>query len=156
MTKNKSEINEIDNILLGYKTEAQMNETLQVDEQEPVKVETRGRKKGSKFKKEPDQQTAAKDITGGELISGAIFLLFIDLAIPNLLCIGYNAINKKKKKKLSPKSMQLTSSQRSELEPLANEASKQLLIHASPLTVFLVALAGIYGMNFAMLTASNE
>jgi hypothetical protein len=151
------ELNDIENMLSGYNTEATVNTDSVATEIEPEKkVETRGRKKGSKFKTNEPLQSEPKTVTGGELISGSILLLFIDLAIPNILCFGYNAINKGKKKKLKADIMQLSTKQKSELEPLANEAAKQLLIHASPLSVFIISLITIYGLNFMMVAGAND
>jgi hypothetical protein len=158
---NDNGLSEIDSLIKTYTKEAIINPdfveaTAGKPDNNDQKVETRGRKKGSKFKTDPPPADAPQTVTNGSLISGAILLLFIDLAIPNILCWSYNAFQKNKKKKINPRIMQLSQKQKDELEPLANEASKQLLLQASPLTVFLVALCGIYGLNFMMLTGANN
>jgi hypothetical protein len=154
--KINTELNEINNLMAGYNQEAAINPDIE-PEVKQEKVETRGRKKKQRFDNgQPvDNIDRNKTVTGGELISGAIILLFIDLLIPNVLAFSYNKINKKKKR-IDAKILQLTDKQKNELEPLANEAAKQMLLHASPMTVFVTALLGIYGLNFFMITNTGE
>jgi hypothetical protein len=114
----------------------------------PKKKETRGRKPGSGKRKQAFEEPPPTQLQASDLISGTLLLMFIDLAIPNIISFVNNRYSKKK---IKAKAMQMNDKQKSELEPFANEAAKQLLIKGNPVTVFIIALAGIYGLNFMML-----
>lgn len=149
----KPVINEITEQLQGYTEEMEVTkEEIKPETQEPekpVKKETRGRKPGGKNKafKIPEPEPP-KQLLASDLISGALFLMLIDLAIPNLIAFANNQVSKKK---IKPKLLQLTDKQKQELEPFANEVTKQLLIKGNPLYVFIGCLVGMYGLNFMLL-----
>lgn len=153
MKKNKETIttpvvNEITDQLKEYSEEMEVTQEeikQPAPEPEPVKKETRGRKK-KVFEQPPPEPP--KQLNASDLISGALFLMIIDLAIPNLIAF---VNNKASKKKVKAKSMQLTDKQKQELEPFANEVTKQLMIKGNPLNVFIGCLVGMYGLNFMML-----
>lgn len=130
--------NEINDLLKGYTKK--MDVETEVEQEAPRKKRGRPRKE-----KEPDT------IEDSNLISGALFLLLIDLAIPALLSMANNMMVKDKRKKIKAKTLKMTKEQREELAPIADEAVKQLMLQASPLAVFLVSIIGIYGLNFMML-----
>lgn len=135
-TTNKTETpeSEINELLSGY-TQKVTVENDEEKQQEPPK-KRRGRRK-----KEPE-------IEESSLISGALFLLLIDMAIPALLVFVNNQLSQEKMK---TKQLKLTKEQREEIAPIADEAVKQLMLKASPLVVLIVSLVGIYGLNFLML-----
>lgn len=138
MQTQKNPENEINDLLKGY--------TKKMDV-EPESEEPKKPKRGRPPKKDKEQE----EIQDSNLISGALFLLLIDMAIPALLAMANNMITKDKKKKIKAKTLKMTKEQRDELSPIADEAIKQLMIQASPLAVFLVSIIGIYGINFMML-----
>ncbi len=156
MKNNKNELSkevqEIKSNLSEYKEEINFSEPIIETPEQPVKKETRGRKPGSKNKRaellEPAAQPTPGTLQASDIISGALLLMFIDLAIPNLLVFANNA---RSKKKIKAKALQMTDEQKRQLEPFANEASKQLLLKGNPVQVFLIALISIYGLNFIAL-----
>lgn len=125
---------EIQDLLGGYK------ETLQVEEQPEQPQSKRGRK--SK-KQEPE---SAPEMPS--LISGALLVLMIDLIIPNIIAFANNKITNEK---ITAKSLQLTTAQKNELQPVADEVAKTIALQANPLTVLIVTLLGIYGVNLMAL-----
>lgn len=135
VTTEKPPETEINELLKGYTKKMTIEE--QPEEKEPPK------KKRGRPKKQEEQE-----IKDSSLISGALFLLLIDLAIPSLMCFVNNQFSKDKMK---AKALKLTKEQKEELSPIADEAVKQLMLKASPLTVLVVSLVGIYGLNFFML-----
>jgi hypothetical protein len=137
-TKQNSPENDIDSLLAGYTQKVTVDE--EPEQKEPKKK--RGRPK----------KQAEPEIQDSSLISGALFLLLIDLAIPTLLSF---VNNKAGGKPVKSKQLKLTKEQREELSPIADEAIKELMIKASPITVFFVSLIGIYGLNFLMLKTDN-
>jgi|GEM_PF-1976715 hypothetical protein len=129
---------EIEKLLQGYKENVTVNEE---PEFEPI-----NKKKGRGRPSKKDLESTS--ITDTQLLSGAMFLLLIDLIIPNLL-VFLN--NKSSKKKMKATALQLTNEQKRELAPLADEVAKQVAMKGNPLTIFIVSLLGIYGLNFMML-----
>ncbi|MFA5297632.1 MAG: hypothetical protein WC389_05425 [Lutibacter sp.] len=144
---------EITDLLSGYNKELDITENKEtISETQEVpepKKETRGRKPGSKktkiFAPEPEP---LKTLAASDLISGALFLLFIDLLIPSIFVFANNRFSKKK---IKVDKLRLTENQKNQLEPLANEAAKQIMLKGNPVTVFAFALISIYGLNFMML-----
>lgn len=132
--KQNSPENDIDKLLSGYTQKVTV-------EDEPQQEETKKRRGRPKKNEEPE-------IKDSSLISGALFLLLIDLAIPTLLSFANNKLGGKQ---IKARQLKLSKEQREELAPIADEAIKELMIKASPITVFFVSLIGIYGLNFLML-----
>ena len=132
--KNENPNKEIDEILKGYKKK------ITIENEEPEEPK---KKRGRPKKTEPEPE-----IQQSSLISGALFLLLIDLAIPTILSFVNNKVSEKP---IKAKQLKLTKDQREELAPIADEAVKQLMLQAQPLTVFIISLLGIYGLNFMML-----
>jgi hypothetical protein len=85
--------------------------------------------------------------SNSSIITGALFLLFIDFIIPNILCMVHNRVSKKKMK---PDLIKLTDEQKKELEPIADEVAKQINLQGSPVTILAASLAAIYLGNFFM------
>lgn len=133
MKKQKVESqNELDNILSDYQDEP----IIQTDEQ---KKETRGRKRKSKFK---------TTIEGKEVISGFLLLLIIDIIFPNIIMF---INNRYAKTKIKSNQLQLSQTQRNELQPIADEVAKEIMINASPVLILILALGSIYFTNFLSL-----
>jgi len=131
---NGEPVSEIENLLSGYTENIIVND-------EPIEEP---KKKGRPKKGEQQENTIQADA----LINGALFLLLIDVFIPNIICFLNNKYNKKK---IKPSRLQMSSQQRADLEPVANAVAQQLMIKASPVTVFLLSLLGIYGVNYMAL-----
>jgi len=85
------------------------------------------------------------------IISGYMMLLIIDLVFPNVLIFAYNRI---KGTNLSATDLMLSSDQKSELEPLADEAAKSLSMEVNPMTLFLISMGTFYAANFFALTGN--
>lgn len=89
----------------------------------------------------------------GELITGALFLMLLDLLFPMLIA----AINNKfSKTKIKAELLQLDAKQKSSLEPLANEVVKYINITGHPVALFLIAYCGIVGINFAAIKMAQS
>lgn len=81
------------------------------------------------------------------LITGALFLIIVDVCIP----FGVASINNwLSKDKIDSSKLQLTEKQRKDLEPLANEVVKYLNLNANPVVLFLIGYGGIVAMNFML------
>ena len=134
---------EIQDILNGY------TEKIQIDEGQAISNEKE--KKTRKKRGSPVEQ--ATEIKEAPVITGALMMLLIDLAIPN--CISYinNQIVKKTKKgkKVSASSLCMSVEQRKELEPVADQVAKELMLHANPLAILIASMIGIYGINLMIL-----
>lgn len=125
-------LDEIGKMVSGYKEK--------FIEQKEEKKRGRGRKKIEEIKEE-------------NIINGSLLILLIDLILPRLVVLVHNRISKEKQVKSSQ--LQMTNKQRKDLMPIADEAAKQLLIKANPITVLLIALIGIYGINLLMLRSDG-
>ncbi len=132
---------EIQDLLSGY------SEKIQIDE--PSAIENEKQKKTRRKKVEPVQP----QIIEYPLITGALMLMLIDLALPNLISLSNNFIVKKTKtgKKVKAGDLQMTKDQRAELEPIADQVAKEMMLKANPLAVLILSMLGIYGINFMML-----
>lgn len=82
---------------------------------------------------------------GGDLLSGAMFLMLINLMIPAIMA-GLN--NKFSKDKMKAGDLALTTSQENKLAPIADRVLKQLNIQANPTLLLFLSIVGIYGTNF--------
>ena len=93
------------------------------------------------------EQNAAKYLTG------AILLMMIDAVIPSLV-IKLLSYSDEKYKALNVKKVKLSTEQFTQLEPLANEAVKQIVIQLSPLAAFFLTAGVLYTGN--VISATNE
>jgi len=131
-------LSEISKLMSDYKEQASVTD-------EPIKEEKKGR--GRPKKTEVKEQNNV--INESSLITGSLFMLLINLIIPGLTAFIHNQFNKKNKIKSSQ--LALNKDQLEEIKPLADEAAKQIKLHADPMTLFIMALVGIYGVNYMML-----
>jgi hypothetical protein len=134
---------EIDNDLSGFKEE------IQVEQPEPDHVsipekKRRGRKPKDRF----DQDVTEKRVISDTIINGALLLLFIDVAIPNLIAIINNKFTKKKVK---ASRLQMTEAQKRELEPIANEAARAIQLQGNPITILAFSIVSIYATNLLLI-----
>ena len=126
---------DIENMLSGYRQELQVT-----DDPQPVK------NKRSRKKKEPEPEPEPQAMP--PMISGALLILMIDLIIPNVIALANNKLSKEK---IKASDLQLETKQKNELEPIADEVAKTIQSFGSPLTVLIVTLLGIYGVNLMAL-----
>lgn len=133
-------LKEVENLLKGY------TEQLQVEPESEQPKKKGRKKKGIETEQEPS------DLGINSIISGALLILMIDLVIPNIMVFANNKLTKTKMK---VKDLQLTKAQKDELIPLADEAAKKIALKGDPLTVFILSLVGIYGINLMSIKASD-
>ncbi len=126
---------DIESMLSGYTQDLQVSE-----EEQPVK------NKRSRKKKQPEPEPEPQPMPS--MISGALLILMIDLIFPNVIALANNKLSKDK---IKASDLQLDNKQRNELEPIADEVAKTITSFGNPLTVLIVTLAGIYGVNLAAL-----
>lgn len=87
------------------------------------------------------------------VISGYMMLMIIDLVFPNIVVMLYNKL---KGGDLQASDLQLTSEQKEELQPLADEAAKSLSMEINPMYLFLISLGTYYAGNFFALTGNFQ
>lgn len=86
------------------------------------------------------------EVNAVKYITGSLLLMLIDAVAPSIL-IKVLGMTNEKFKKLNSKKVRLSKDQREDLEPLANEAVKQMTINMNPLTAFFVCTSLIYATN---------
>jgi hypothetical protein len=91
---------------------------------------------------------------GSSVLTGAMFLVLVDMLFPMLLEIGNNFIDPKHK--ISAKQLKLQPEQRKELEPLADMIMKQINFQGSPVLLLSLGLFGTYALNFMALKAAQK
>ena len=77
------------------------------------------------------------------LLDGYMLLAFIDAVCPGII----KFIFKKKFEKINIDKIMLTESQKTSLEPLADEMAKQVAGQISPMTAFAIAIGSMYYQN---------
>jgi hypothetical protein len=93
-----------------------------------------------------------KKVINSSIISGALFLLFIDLVIPNLISTINNRVSRSK---IGAEMLKLTTDQRKELEPLAEEVARLINIKGNPVMILSLSLGAIYLSNFMVLKGTK-
>jgi hypothetical protein len=135
---------DIDSYLNDYKEGAQVVEPdISEAENEPIKTRIRRSKK----KVEPS-------ILTGDILTGAMFIALIDLALPMIIVTLNNTLDKNHK--ITVDKLRLKASQRKELEPIAEEVMKQLELKANPIVILIISLVSLYGLNFVNLKYGLE
>lgn len=141
---------EINNILSGYTEGFTFENTNESDE--PSVFDSLPDEAKPDFEMPKKQRGRPKKeknvVVSGEILSGAMFLMLIDLTIPFLISVLNNQFSKTK---IKPSDLQLSEKQKAELSPLADQVAKELNIEGNPIAIFVISLLGIYGLNFAML-----
>jgi hypothetical protein len=142
-------------------------------QQDIVKKETRGRKKGVKNKPKIDLDiynnvnneipptnttTNTNDIAPNtptininNYISGTLLLIVIDIVFPTIMKYFFTKLKTLKNKR----SLNLTSEERKELEPLADEFIKSLSLSLHPAEAFLIVLGFMYASKYASLDETD-
>lgn len=134
----KKNLSEIENMISGYQEEPNTETDSRVEIIPPVKKKRRGRRK----------KTA---IVEGELLSGAMFLFLVDTIFPTLICAVHNQLSKKK---VTPDRLMLSPNQKKELEPLAAQVAEQLQAKGDPVSLFILTMLSLYGINLMMVRQS--
>lgn len=100
------------------------------------------------FKKVDGVSTSSspEQINAGKFITGGLFLICIDALLPSAI-IKVMSIFDKDLKTIKTKEIKLSSEQIEDLEPLANEAVKGMVMTMSPMSAFMTALMMIYAGN---------
>lgn len=81
----------------------------------------------------------------GTLIDGALFIMLVDLLFPMLITMANNNFTKTK---IDVEDLQLSEKQKKDLTPISNEVVKHLTLNANPVWLMVIAMSGIYGINF--------
>lgn len=137
---------ELNNLLSQYKEKADIPEIdLSSDTVEPEKPKKR---RGRKPK-------AEKMTISGEIISGALFITLLDIILPTIIVTVNNVIDKKGKK-MSVMDLRLKQTQKNELEPIADEVMKELMIKANPAFILISSFVSIYALNFVQAKYGND
>lgn len=145
---NEEIINKSDeNIITDNSSETE--EFLKTFKQEPIIENSDSENVSDEPKKRGRKKKSDLPVIGSNssVITGALFLLFIDFIIPNILCFFHNRISKKK---MNPSILKLSDEQKKELEPIADEVAKQINFKGSPVAILAASLGAIYISNFMM------
>jgi hypothetical protein len=130
---------EVETMLKDFTEVPEISEPL--NNEEPAEIE------GKKTRKKRD-----KNVINSSIISGALFLLFIDLVIPNLISVVNNRVSRSK---IGAEMLKLTTDQRKELEPLAEEVARLINIKGNPVMILSLSLGAIYLSNFMVLKGTK-
>jgi hypothetical protein len=133
---------EIDTYLKEFIEQPVIDDTEKAPDTTTEVKQGRGRPKGGRFDKS----------FSSSIITGALFMLFIDLVIPALITLINNKVSKKK---IRAEQLKLSNDQRKELEPIADEVAKQINLQGNPVTVLVASLAAIYLGNLMLLRGSK-
>ena len=137
-------LSDIDRLISGYTEEATINETPtegspSIELTPPVK-KRRGRRK-------------KKAIVEGEILTGAMFLFLVDTIFPTVICAVHNQFSRRKVK---PDKLMLTDKQKKELEPLAGQVAEQLQAKGDPVSLFILTMISLYGVNLMMASSETQ
>ena len=89
----------------------------------------------------------------GNIITGALFLLLIDMLVPLLIGLLNDRVSKNK---IDIKQLKLTKEQKNELEPICDAVVKHINFTANPIVILVLSLSGIYGINYMALLQSAK
>lgn len=89
----------------------------------------------------------------GTLITGALFIMLIDLVMPALIAFINNQTTKVQ---IKASTLGLDDKQKKDFEKLADEAVKQLNIQANPMILLSISMGGIYMMNVFLQRSLEE
>jgi hypothetical protein len=92
-----------------------------------------------------------KKVDLSKYVSGTLLIMLIDSLLPNLMLYTARYIAPEKYKNAKVQDLQMTSEERKQIEPLANEVIVVLIGELSPLEAFLIFTAVIYGSKMLTL-----
>ncbi len=78
------------------------------------------------------------------LITGALFIMLVDLVLPMIIAFVNNQVSKVQ---IEASSLGLDDKQKKDFEKLADEVVKQFNLQANPAVILAVSMGGIYMMN---------
>lgn len=93
-----------------------------------------------------NQSSTPEQVNAGKFITGGLMLICVDALMPATI-IKVLSIFDKDLKTIKTKEIKLSSEQIEDLEPLANEAVKGIVMTMSPMSAFLTALMMVYAGN---------
>jgi hypothetical protein len=93
-----------------------------------------------------NQSSAPEQVNAGKFITGGLLLICIDALMPATI-IKVLSIFDKDLKTIKTKEIKLSSEQIEDLEPLANEAVKGIVMTMSPMSAFMTAMLMVYAGN---------
>ena len=93
-----------------------------------------------------NQSSTPEQVNAGKFITGGLMLICVDALLPATI-IKVLSIFDKDLKTIKTKEIKLSSEQIEDLEPLANEAVKGIVMTMSPMSAFLTALMMVYAGN---------
>lgn len=93
-----------------------------------------------------NQSSTPEQVNAGKFITGGLLLICVDALMPATI-IKVLSIFDKDLKTIKTKEIKLSSEQIEDLEPLANEAVKGIVMTMSPMSAFLTALMMVYAGN---------
>lgn len=94
--------------------------------------------------KTPPIQPQQTHTVGGELLTGALFLLLVDMLMPNLIALINNWVSKDK---VDAKHLKLTDSQKDELAPIADRVVKHINLDQHPIALYVLCTFAMYSMR---------
>lgn len=121
------------------------------DKSDPDKYYQSGKKKGQRRKKAiriEKNSDADDNVNFSDVLTGAMFITLLDMLLPLLIEVVNNRFTKHK---IKASDLSMTADQRKRLAPLADGVVKKFNIQANPVVLLLIGVAGVYGMNYAML-----
>lgn len=112
-------------------------------------------KKQGKLKPSMKHRGPAKEKMeiSGSLIDGALFIMLIDMLLPLLITVANNQLSKDK---IDIEDLQLTEKQKKDLAPISDEVVKKLSMEANPVWLLIIAMGGIYGINFMVAKQASK
>lgn len=81
------------------------------------------------------------------LISGALFIMLVDLVLPMIIAFVNNQVSKTQ---IEASSLGLDDKQKKDFEKLADEVVKQFNLQANPAVILAVSMGGVYMMNVVL------
>lgn len=165
--ESKSNQDILNELLSGYSKPAEIKEDAPTDTPEPSDIQETDDDKSDPTKyfqsgKKKGQPRPAKrravsfeqnsndpdTVAFGDVLTGAMFIMLIDMLLPLLIEVVNNRFTKHK---IKASDLSMTAEQRKRLTPLADGVVKQWNIKANPAVLLLIGFAGVYGMNYAAL-----
>lgn len=90
---------------------------------------------------------------GGELLTGALFLLLVDMLVPALIALVNNMVSKVK---VESDDLKLTAKQKSELEPIADRVVKYINLDEHPIALYCLCTFAMYSMTLLQARLNAE
>lgn len=157
--KNPNKPLDLNSMLSDYSEPAKMNveqsEQTTPGASAPITKETHYVKGPKKGQPKPNAKIGVSvtppksdgEISGNNILTGALFLMLLDMFIPFIIAMVNNRFSKQK---IDVKLLQLHPDQRKALEPIADKVIEQVKLKGNPLIIFVVSYLGMMAMNFML------